>query len=72
MKAQMARFVIAIAAMFIGLIVFMESGSGWLPVAASLLIVLIGCSIAEAVFRRLADHETIRRDLEERTRNPSL
>ena len=69
MKAHMARILIAIAGMFIGVILFMAAGPGWMPIAASLVIVLTEFAVAEAVFHRLADRETIRRDLEERTRN---
>jgi hypothetical protein len=36
------------------------------------LSLLFGFSLSEMVFRRLADHETIRRDLEERVRNQHL
>jgi uncharacterized membrane protein len=71
MNAQLARFVISLAGMLLGFVIFMTGGSGWMPVAASLLVILVGFSIAEAVFRRLADQETLRRDLEERTPNES-
>jgi hypothetical protein len=38
---------------------------------AAIAIVLIGGGLAEAAFGRLAARETIRADLEDRTRNPS-
>ncbi len=69
MKAQMARFVISLVAMFIGLITFLEMDAGWIPPA---IIVLLGFILSEVVFRRLADQETIQRDLEERVRNQHL
>jgi hypothetical protein len=69
MKAQLARFVISLIAMLIGLVTFVEMDAGWIPAA---LIVISGFSLSEAVFRRLADQETIRRDLEERVRNQHL
>ena len=69
MRAQLARFVISLVAMFIGLITFMELDAGWIPAA---FIVLLGFVVSEVVFRRLADQETIQRDLEERVRNQHL
>ena len=69
MRAQLARFVISLVAMFIGLITFLGLDAGWIPAA---FIVLLGFVISEAVFRRLADQETIQRDLEERVRNQHL
>ena len=69
MKAQLARFVISLTAMLIGLVTFVEMDAGWIAAA---LIVISGFSLSEAVFRRLADQETIRRDLEERVRNQHL
>jgi hypothetical protein len=69
MKAQLARFVISLIAMLIGLSVFMATDAGWIPAA---LIIILGFSVSEAVYRRLADRETIQRDLEERVRNQHL
>ena len=69
MTAQPARFVISLIAMLIALIIFIEMDAGWIPAA---LIVISGFSLSEAVFRRLADQETIRRDLEDRVRNQHL
>ena len=70
MKAQLARFVISLIAMLIALITFIEMDVGWL--SAGLIALISGFSLSEAVFRRLADQETIRRDLEERVRNQHL
>jgi len=66
MAAQLARFVISLIAMLVALVIFIEMDAGWIAAA---LIVISGFSLSEAVFRRLADQETIRRDLEERVRN---
>jgi hypothetical protein len=68
MKAQLARFAVSLTAMVLGLIAFMAD-AGWIP---TILIILLGFGISEVVFRRLADPETIQRDLEERVRNQHL
>jgi uncharacterized membrane protein len=72
MKAQLARFVISLIAMLIALITFMEMDVGWLSAGLIVIALISGFSLSEAVFRRLADQETIRRDLEERVRNQHL
>jgi hypothetical protein len=72
MKAQLARFVIFLIAMLIALITFMEMDVGWLSAVLIVIALISGFSLSEAVFRRLADPETIRRDLEERVRNQHL
>jgi uncharacterized membrane protein len=72
MKAHLARFVISLIAMLIALITFMEMGVGGLSAAVIVISLMLGFSLSEAVFRRLADQETIRRDLEERVRNQHL
>jgi uncharacterized membrane protein len=69
MKAQLARFVISLIAMLIALITFIEMDVGWLSAGLIVIALISGFSLSEAVFRRLADQETIRRDLEERVRN---
>ena len=69
MKAQLARFVISLIAMLIALITFIETDVGWLSAGLIVIALISGFSLSEAVFRRLADQETIRRDLEERVRN---
>ncbi len=55
--------------MLLGLIAFMTMDAGWISAA---LIVISGFGLGEMVFRRLADRETIQRDLEERVRNQHL
>jgi uncharacterized membrane protein len=72
MKAQLARFVISLIAMLIALITFIEMDIGWLSAGLIVIMLVSGFSLSEAVFRRLADQETIRRDLEERVRNQHL
>jgi hypothetical protein len=68
MKAQLARFVIFQIAMLIALVIFMTMDVGWLSAA---LIIIAGISFSDMAFR-LADPETIRRDLGERVRNQHL
>ena len=72
MKAQLARFVISLIAMLIALITFIEMDVGWLSAGLIVIALISGFSLSKAVFRRLADQETIRRDLEERVRNQHL
>jgi hypothetical protein len=69
MKAQLARFVISLIAMLIALITFIEMDVGWLSAGLIVIALTSGFSLSEAAFRRMADQETIRRDLEERVRN---
>ena len=47
-------------------------GDDWVPFAACVLAVAAGFLAAEIAFRRLADQETRRRDLEERARDSLL
>jgi hypothetical protein len=72
MKAHWARFVISLIAMLIAVIIFMEMDVGWLSAALIVMTLISGFSLSEVVFRRLADQETIQRDLEERVRNQHL
>jgi uncharacterized membrane protein (DUF4010 family) len=72
MKAQLARIVISLIAMLIALITFIEMDVGWLSAGLIVIALISGFSLSEAVFRRLAGRETIRRDLEERVRNQHL
>jgi hypothetical protein len=72
MQAQLARFVISLVAMLIALVIFVKMDVGWLSAALMAISLLSGFSLAEVAFRRLADHETIRQDLEERVRNQHL
>jgi uncharacterized membrane protein len=72
MQAQLARFVISLVAMLIALVIFLKMDAGWLSAVLIVLSLISGFGLSEMVFRRLADHETIRRDLEERVRNQHL
>jgi hypothetical protein len=72
MKAQIARLVISPIAMLVAWIAFMGIGWGWMSLIAGGGILITGFMISEAVFRRLADRETYRSDLEDRVRNPPL
>ena len=72
MKAQLARIAISLIAMLVALITFIEMEVGWLSAGLIVIALISGFSLSEAVFRRLADQETIRRDLEERVRNQHL
>ena len=72
MKAQLARIVISLIAMLVALITFIEMDVGWLSAGLIVIALISGFSLSEAVFRRLANQETIRRDLEERVRNQHL
>jgi uncharacterized membrane protein (DUF4010 family) len=58
--------------MLIALITFMAMDLGWRSAGLISIALISGFSLSEAVFRRLADQETIRRDLEERVRNQHL
>jgi hypothetical protein len=71
MKAQLARFVIFQIAMLIALVIFMTMDVGWLSAALIVISVIAGISFSDMAFR-LADPETIRRDLGERVRNQHL
>jgi len=54
------------------LAIFMLWGDDWVPFAFCVVVVAAGFLAAEIVFRRLADAETRRRDLEERARDSLL
>jgi hypothetical protein len=45
---------------------------GWLPAGLIVVSVIAGLSLGDLAFQRLADPETIQRDLEERVRNQHL
>jgi hypothetical protein len=71
MSAQGLRLAISLCAMAAALFAFMEL-PGWAGVIAAASSVALGGSIAEIVFRRVADAETRRADLEDRVRNPPI
>jgi hypothetical protein len=70
MKAQLARFVIFQIAMLVALVIFMTMDVGWL--SAVLIVISVIAGLSDLAFHRLADPETIQRDLEERVRNQHL
>jgi fatty acid desaturase len=72
MKAQLARFVIFQIAMLVALVIFMTMEVGWPSAALIVISVIAGLSLSDLAFHRLADPETIQRDLEERVRNQHL
>jgi fatty acid desaturase len=72
MKAQLARFVIFQIAMLIALVIFITMNVGWLSAVLIVISVIAGLSLGDLAFHRLADPETIQRDLEERVRNQHL
>ena len=72
MKARLARFVIFQTAMLIAVVIFMTMDVGWLPAGLIVISVIAGLGLSDLAFHRLADPETIQRDLEERVRNQHL
>jgi fatty acid desaturase len=72
MKAQLARFVLFQLAMLIALVIFITMNVGWLSAVLIVISVIAGLSVSDLAFHRLADPETIQRDLEERLRNQHL
>jgi fatty acid desaturase len=72
MKAQLARFVIFQIAMLIALVVFITMNVGWLSAVLIVISVIAGLGLGDLAFHRLADPETMQRDLEERVRNQHL
>ena len=68
--AQLARFAVALISGVIAVLAFLKLGPGWMAWAALAAIFLVGGSMAEWLFRRLASPEQVRGDLEDRVRNP--
>ena len=71
MKAQLIRFLIDVLAIAAAAVAFMAI-DGWAAPLSAMAIVFIGWTLAEMAFRRLADAETRRADLEDRGRSSSL
>ena len=69
MKAQGARTLISLLGLAAAMVVFMVFEVGWLSLVACVTLVVGSGLIAEWAFRRLANAETKRRDLEDRLRN---
>jgi hypothetical protein len=68
--AQFARFAVALISGVIAVLAFLKLSPGWAAWAALVAIFVVGGSIAEWLFRRLASPEQVRGDLEDRVRNP--
>jgi len=68
--AQLARFAVALIAGVIAVLAFLKLSPGWAAWAALVAIFVVGGSMAEWLFRRLASPEQVRGDLEDRVRNP--
>jgi fatty acid desaturase len=67
--AHLARLAVMLVAIALTGVAFLaiEGSASWLAAAG---VFAAGCILAELAFRRLADPETLRRDLEDRVRNP--
>ena len=72
MTAPMLRFAVSVASMAVALAAFMLIRNPWAMLAAVAAAMLLGAIIGQAIYRRFADAETKRRDLEDRVRNESL
>jgi|tagenome__1003787_1003787.scaffolds.fasta_scaffold20590876_2 hypothetical protein len=70
MKAQVAR--LAIGLLFAALAVSALLWLGWTWWIVPVAIFVIGGTVAEWAFRKLATAEVVRGDLEDRVRNPPL
>ena len=68
--AQFVRFAVALTSGVIAVLAFLKLSPGWAAWAALVAIFVVGGSMAEWLFRRLASREQIRDDLEDRVRNP--
>lgn len=70
MTAQVVRFAIGIAFALLAVFAWLRLGGGWASWTALVVIFVIGSTLAEWTFRRLATPDAIRDDLEDRVRNP--
>ena len=68
--AQLVRFAVTLISGVIAVLAFLKLSPGWTAWIALVVIFLVGGSVAEWLFRRLAAPEQIRDDLEDRVRNP--
>jgi len=69
-RAQIVRFAIGILFAVLAVFAWLRLGGGWSSWIALLVIFVVGSTLAEWAFRRLATAEAIRDDLEDRVRNP--
>ena len=70
MRAQIVRFAIGILFAVLAVFAWLRLGGGWSSWIALFVIFVVGSTLAEWIFRRLATAEAIRDDLEDRVRNP--
>jgi hypothetical protein len=70
MTAQIIRFAIGIAFALLAVLAWLRLDGGWASWIALVVIFIIGSTLAEWTFRRLATPDVIRDDLEDRVRNP--
>jgi hypothetical protein len=70
MTAQIVRFAIGIAFAVLAVFAWLRLGGEWMSWIALVVIFVIGSTLAEWTFRRLATPDAIRDDLEDRVRNP--
>ena len=70
MTAQIVRFAIGIAFAVLAVFAWLRLGGEWMSCIALVVIFVIGSTLAEWTFRRLATPDAIRDDLEDRVRNP--
>jgi type IV secretory pathway TrbD component len=71
-SAWTVRFVICLSGIAAAAIIFLVTDFTWLPAALSIAVAVLSFAIAELVFRRRADPETVRGDLEQRSRERML
>ena len=69
MKAQIVRTLISAAGLLAALVLFMIPGPTWIRIVLGIAFIVGAAVVAARAFRRLADPETRRRDLEDRLRN---
>ena len=69
MKPQTVRFWICAAGIAAAAIIFLVTDFDWLAAALSIAVAVLFFALAEIVVRKIADPETVRRDLEERSRD---
>ena len=70
MTAQIIRFAIGIAFALLAVFAWLRLGGGWMSWIALVVIFIIGSTLADWAFRKLATPDAIRDDLEDRVRNP--
>jgi len=69
-KPHLLRFLVGFGGAVLALALLFAAHSLPLAIAMALPVFLLSCLIAERLFRRYATPDQIKRDLEDRTRNP--